>query len=146
MALKHQSNLYWVAEALLLKRVTGIGGIFFKADDQQKLYEWYEKHLGIQQMPGGGGASFPWREADNPEREGMTVWALFKRDAKYFDPSHSPFMINYIVDDLDALLAELQKEGVQIDPKREDHDYGRFAWIMDPEGNRIELWEPPKGT
>ena len=74
----------------------------------------------------------------------MTVWSVFKDDTKYFDPSRAPFMINYRVDDLDALLETLRAEGVQIDPKREDFEYGRFAWIMDPEGNRIELWEPPK--
>jgi len=87
---------------------------------------------------------FEWREADDSQRKGMTVWAVFPRDTKYFDPSRSGFMINYRVDDLDALLDTLKKEGVEIDPHREDYDYGRFAWIMDPEGNRVELWEPPK--
>jgi predicted enzyme related to lactoylglutathione lyase len=85
--------------------------------------------------------SLHWRDPD-----GMTAWALFKKDTKYFNPSQSSFMINYRVDDLDALLAALKEEGVEIDPKREDYDYGRFAWIMDPEGNRIELWEPPNGA
>ena len=126
-----------------MKRVTGIGGVFFKADDPKKLYEWYEKHLGIAQTPGAG-VMFQWREADNPEPEGMTIWSLFKKDTNYFDPSKSSFMINYRVDNLDALLEALKADGVEIDPKREDADYGRFAWIMDPEGNRIELWEPPK--
>ena len=74
----------------------------------------------------------------------MTVWAIFPKDTKYFDPSRAGFMMNFIVEDLDALLATLREEGVEIDPKREDYDYGRFAWIMDPEGNRVELWEPPK--
>jgi predicted enzyme related to lactoylglutathione lyase len=74
----------------------------------------------------------------------MTVWAIFPKDTKYFDPSRAGFMMNFIVEDLDALLATLREEGVEIDPKREDYDYGRFAWIIDPEGNRIELWEPPK--
>lgn len=128
-----------------MKRVTGIGGIFFKAQDPQKMYEWYEKHLGLKQDTAGAGVMLHWREAENPEEMGMTVWSIFKQDSKYFDPSRSPFMINYRVENLDALLEALRAEGVQIDPKREDHDYGRFAWIMDPEGNRIELWEPPKG-
>jgi len=128
-----------------MKRVTGVGGIFFKAENPEKLYEWYEKHLGIKREPHGGGAELHWREDENPERRGTTVWALFKKDSKYFDPSHAPFMLNYRVDDLDALLEALKGEGVQIDPKREDYDYGRFAWIIDPEGNKIELWEPPKG-
>jgi len=127
-----------------MKRATGIGGIFFKAKDPKKLGSWYEKHLGLKPDPGTGAVTLPWREADDPEREGMTVWSVFKEDTKYFEPSRSPFMINYRVDDLDALLEALRAEGVEIDPKREDYDYGRFAWIMDPEGNRIELWEPPK--
>lgn len=127
-----------------MKRVTGIGGIFFKAKDQKKMIEWYEKHLGLKQDPGGEGVGLRWRDLDNPERIGMTVWSVFREDSRYFDPSRAPFMINYRVDDLDALLETLRAEGVQIDPKRENYDYGRFAWIMDPEGNRIELWEPPK--
>lgn len=126
-----------------MKRVTGIGGIFFKSADAQNLYRWYEKHLGITRMPDNG-AAFEWRELDDAQRKGMTVWSIFPRETKYFDPSRSPFMINYRVDDLDALLKVLKEEGVEIDPHREDYDYGRFAWIMDPEGNRIELWEPPK--
>jgi predicted enzyme related to lactoylglutathione lyase len=126
-----------------MKRVTGIGGIFFKAQDPQKMYAWYEKHLGLKQDPSVGGVSLHWREADNPERTGMTMWSIFKQDSKYFDPSRSPFMLNYRVENMDALLEALRAEGVQIE-KREDADYGRFAWIMDPEGNRIELWEPPK--
>ncbi|HTR34687.1 MAG TPA: VOC family protein [Bryobacteraceae bacterium] len=127
-----------------MKRVTGIGGIFFKAEHPVQLYAWYEKHLGIVREPHGGGATFRWREAEESGREGTTVWSLFPKDTKYFAPSGAPFMINYRVDDMDALLAALEAEGVKIDPKREDHEYGRFAWIMDPEGNRIELWEPPK--
>jgi len=126
-----------------MKRVTGIGGVFFKAENPGRLYEWYEKHLGIQREPHGQGAAFPWRESDGSE--GVTAWSLFPKNTEYFAPSHASFMINYRVDDLDALLAALKAEGVEIDPKREDYDYGRFAWIMDPEGNRIELWEPPKG-
>jgi predicted enzyme related to lactoylglutathione lyase len=127
-----------------MKRVTGIGGIFFKAQDQEKLYQWYEKHLGIKRDPDAQAALLRWREVDDPQRPGTTVWALFGKDTKYFDPSRASFMINYRVDDLDALLEALRQEGVEVDPKRETYDYGRFAWIMDPEGNRIELWEPPK--
>ncbi|MGH9502477.1 MAG: VOC family protein [Terriglobales bacterium] len=127
-----------------MKRVTGIGGIFFKAADPEALYRWYEKHLGVPLAPDGSGAVFEWRDNHEPEQEGMTVWSIFPRDTKYFEPSSSPFMINYRVDDLDGLLQALSQEGVKIDSRREDHDYGRFAWIMDPDGNRIELWEPPK--
>ena len=126
-----------------MKRVTGLGGVFFQADDPEKLYQWYEKHLGIQREPHGQGAMMHWRENENPERRGATVWALFEKRTPYFEPSRAPFMLNYRVDDLDALLEALRAEGVTID-KHEDSDYGRFAWIMDPEGNKIELWEPPK--
>jgi predicted enzyme related to lactoylglutathione lyase len=127
-----------------MKRVTGIGGIFFKSQDPSALYKWYEDHLGITPHPGGSGASFHWREAEDAAKPGMTVWSIFPHQTKYFDPSHAGFMINYRVDDLDALLEELKKSGVRVDPHREDYEYGRFAWIMDPEGNRIELREPPK--
>ncbi len=128
-----------------MKRVTGIGGIFLQAENPESLYEWYEKHLGIKREPHGQGAMLHWREDENPERRGGTVWALFEKHSEYFAPSRSPFMVNYRVDDLDGLLGALQAEGVEIDPKRENYDYGRFAWITDPEGNKIELWEPPKG-
>jgi predicted enzyme related to lactoylglutathione lyase len=127
----------------LKKRVIGLGGIFFKAKDPQKMNEWYEKHLGIQSKPGVG-TMFHWRRADDPEQKSMTIWSVFPQETKYFNPSSAPFMINYQVDDLDALLEALKAEGVTVDPKREDHEYGRFAWIIDPEGNKIELWEPPK--
>ena len=123
-----------------MKRVTGIGGIFFKAKNQPELREWYEKHLGISSDPQYGTA-FEWREKEDPQKEGMTTWSLFKSESKYFE---GPFMVNYRVDDLDALLQALETEGVRIDPKRENYDYGKFAWIYDPDGNRIELWEPPK--
>jgi catechol 2,3-dioxygenase-like lactoylglutathione lyase family enzyme len=132
-----------------MKRVTGIGGIFFKSANPQQLYDWYEKHLGIQRDAHGQGASFPWRElrgADGaePGPEGLTAWSIFPETTKYFGAGKASFMINYRVDDLDALLEDLKKSGIEIDPHREDYDYGRFAWITDPDGNRIELWEPPK--
>lgn len=127
-----------------MKRVTGIGGIFFKADNPRELYKWYEEHLGIQRTHDGSGAIFPWRDAQD-NSDAMTVWSIFPRDTQYLGAGTAPFMINYRVDDLDALLEQLKKEGVETDPRREDYAYGRFAWITDPEGNRIELWEPPKG-
>lgn len=127
----------------LSKRVIGLGGIFFKARDPQKMYEWYATHLGIQGKPQVG-AMFPWRRADDPKQESVTVWSIFPDRTKYFDPSTAPFMINYQVEDLDALLTALKAEGVTIDAKRGDAEYGKFAWIYDPEGNKIELWEPPK--
>jgi predicted enzyme related to lactoylglutathione lyase len=105
-------------------------------------HRWYEKHLGIRREHGF--VSFHWREAEDPRKEGETAWAIFSRNSKKFDPSTAGHMMNYRVDDMDALLAALKEEGVSIDPHREDGEYGRFAWIMDSEGNRIELWEPPK--
>jgi predicted enzyme related to lactoylglutathione lyase len=127
-----------------MKRVAGIGGIFFKSDDPNRLYEWYERHLGMQRTEQLQAVVFASGDPENPDAKGVTLWSLFPRDTTYFKDSRSPFMINYRVDDLDGLLAELEKEGVSIDPDRQDFDFGRFAWITDPEGNRIELWEAPK--
>lgn len=126
-----------------MKRVTGLGGIFFKSKDPKALFAWYEEHLGIPRQYGTG-TSFDWREADDPEKTGTTAWSIFPQNTEYFNPSQSPFMMNFRVDDLAALLEALRAEGVQVDPKVEEHEYGKFAWIMDPDGNRIELWEPPK--
>lgn len=126
-----------------MKRVTGLGGIFFKAKDPSAMYEWYEKHLGIQQEADGSGAMFHWRDAADPEKTGMTVWSIFPQDTQYFGSGESPFMMNYRVENLDELLKALRDEGVTI-AKSEEHEYGKFAWVIDPEGNRIELWEAPK--
>ena len=125
-------------------RVTGLGGVFFKANDPEALHAWYESRLGLKRE-GGGPVFLRWRERDS-DAPGTTVWSIFPRDTKYFDPGTSSFMLNYRVDDLDAMLTRLRAEGVTVDDRREDSEYGRFAWVMDPEGNRIELWEPPKGT
>lgn len=126
-----------------MPRVRAIGGIFFKSENPNALYAWYAKHLGIAARPGEG-ASFSWRRADDASEEGMTVWSIFPTSTKYFEPSKAPFMLNYIVDDLDSTLKALREEGVQVDERTEDYDYGKFGWIMDPDGNRIELWEPKK--
>jgi predicted enzyme related to lactoylglutathione lyase len=126
-----------------MKRVTGLGGLFFKSKDPKSLYEWYEKHLGIQREHHGEGVVFHWRDTDDPQKTGLTAWSIFPQDTQYFNPSTAPFMMNFRVENLDALLRVLKEEGVTIDPKVEEYDYGKFAWIMDPEGNRIELWEPP---
>lgn len=124
-------------------RILGIGGIFFKSANQQQMREWYGKHLGLADK--GGGVMLPWREKEKPENEHVTVWSVFPGNTKYLEPSQASFMVNYIVDDLDALLERLQKEGVKIDPKRQNEDYGKFAWIYDPDGNKIELWQPLTG-
>ena len=126
-----------------MQRVTGLGGVFFKAKDPKAMYEWYEKHLGIKRSPDGSGAMFHWRNAEQPEETGLTVWSIFPESTKYFNPSTAPFMLNYVVDDLKGLVEALKAEGVTVE-KVEEADYGKFAWIMDPEGNRIELWEPAK--
>jgi len=120
-------------------RIIGIGGIFFKSANRDQAREWYSKHLGLAQK--GGEVLLPWREHDDPQKEHVTVWTVFPASTKYFEPSQS-FMINYIVDDMDALLDRLKQEGVRIDPKRMDESYGHFAWIYDPDGNKIELWQP----
>ncbi len=124
-----------------MDRVTGLGGVFFQADDPERLYAWYEQHLGLRREPDGP-VIFRWRHSTDEGSPGMTVWSIFPKDSEYFAPSRSPLMLNYRVSDLDGLLACLQEEGVAIE-RREDSEYGRFAWIMDPEGNRVELWEPP---
>lgn len=127
-----------------MKRVTGIGGIFFKARDPQGMGEWYRRHLGID-VEDWGGCAFRWRSDDNPEGNGTTIWSMMGSDATYFAPSSSQFMINYRVDDLHALLAALRAEGCTVDDKVEESEFGKFGWVMDPEQNRIELWEPPSG-
>jgi len=125
-------------------RVTGIGGVFFKANDAEKLAAWYHEHLGIDFQSYGGSAfhQFEWLEKDNPSKTGGTVLAVFPQSAKNFGESKSPFMVNYRVANLDSLLAQLKKEGVTVDEKTEDAPYGKFGHAMDPEGNRIEFWEP----
>jgi catechol 2,3-dioxygenase-like lactoylglutathione lyase family enzyme len=120
-------------------RILGIGGIFFKSANRDQMREWYSKHLGL--VDKGQGAMLPWRERDDQQKEHVTVWTVFPSSTKYFEPGQQ-FMINYIVDDMDALLDRLQREGVKIDPKRMNESYGRFAWIYDSDGNKIELWQP----
>jgi predicted enzyme related to lactoylglutathione lyase len=127
-----------------MARVTGIGGIFLRSRDPQALAGWYAQHLGIT-LNEYGGASFDWTD-EVPESTGTTAWSIFPDDTEYFGPGTpagpQPYMVNYRVDDLDALLTQLTDAGVSIDPQRDDSPYGRFAWITDPEGNRVELWQP----
>ncbi len=121
------------------KRVTNIGGIFFKSADPAATRDWYNTHLGLNAEQWG--ATFDWRHADDPDKKGSTVWSTFPADTKYFGPSAREFMINYRVEDLEWLLGELKKEGVEQIGEMEVSEYGKFAHIMDPEGNKIELWE-----
>ena len=120
-------------------RILGIGGVFFKSANRDQAREWYSKHLGLDDR--GQGAMLRWREHDDPQKEHVTAWSVFPTSTDYFAPSQT-LMVNYIVDDLDALLDRLKQEGVKIDPKRMNESYGRFAWIYDSDGNKIELWQP----
>jgi predicted enzyme related to lactoylglutathione lyase len=124
-----------------MERVTGIGGVFIKAQDPMKLATWYEKHLGIG-FDGNTYFTFKWTDQNHHPEPGYTVFSFFKRDSKYFDPSGSTFMINFRVKGLVDLLNSLKEEGVTIIGEMSDTEYGKFAWIMDPEGNKIELFEP----
>lgn len=123
-----------------MKKVTGIGGIFFKCKDPAKMKEWYSKNLGMQTDEYG--TSFEWREGDNPNKKGFTQWSPFEQDTKYIEPSTKDFMINYRVENIEALVEELKKDGVNVVDDIETYDYGKFVHIMDIEGNKIELWEP----
>jgi predicted enzyme related to lactoylglutathione lyase len=125
--------------------VVGIGGIFFKAKDPTALREWYRRHLGMD-VQEWGGMAFDWNRADGPGTNGVTAWSIFDENASNFAPSSQRFMVNYIVNDLDALLHALRSEGCDVDGKTDESEYGKFGWVMDPEGNRLELWEPPSAT
>jgi predicted enzyme related to lactoylglutathione lyase len=128
----------------MMKRVTGIGGVFFKSRDPKALGDWYRQHLGLN-IEEWGGVAFRWTTPENPTGIGTTMWSPFKNDTAYFAPSTASFMINFRVDDLDALLSALRAEGCDVDVKVEVSEYGKFGWVMDPEGNRVELWQPPEG-
>jgi len=121
-----------------MKRVVGVGGIFFKARDPEILRAWYKKHLGID-VQDWGGTTFP---LNNPN--GVTVWSIFPDSSEYFAPSKAQFMVNYVVEDLHSVLDVLRSEGCDVDSKVEESEFGKFGWVMDPEGNRVELWQPPE--
>jgi predicted enzyme related to lactoylglutathione lyase len=122
-----------------MKKVIGIGGIFFKSKDPQQMKEWYKTHLGLDTNQYG--ATFEWRHIDDPTKQGATQWSPFADSTKYFEPSTKDFMINYQVENLELLVEELRKEGVTIVDDIESYDYGKFVHIIDIEGNKIELWE-----
>ena len=125
-----------------MKRVTGIGGIFIKANDPAALQAWYKKHLGID-VQSWGGAAFRWADDSGKPTAGTTAWSI--SDGAYFGPSKSAFMVNYRVADLHGLLSQLREEGCEVLDKVDESDFGKFGWVMDPEGNKIELWQPPEG-
>jgi predicted enzyme related to lactoylglutathione lyase len=123
-----------------MKKVTGIGGVFFKSKDPKKISDWYGDNLGLVINPYG--SVFEFRQGADPKKKGYTVWSPFKEDTEYFKPSEESFMVNYRVADLPALLEDLRGKGVEIVGEIEEFDYGKFAHILDPEGRKIELWEP----
>lgn len=122
-----------------MKKVTGIGGIFFKCDDPKKMTDWYAQNLGLPVSEYG--VMFQWRDAEDTSKEGTTVWSPFKNDTKYFEPSKKDFMINYRVENIEALVEQLKADGVTVLDEIAVYDYGKFVHILDPEGNSIELWE-----
>ena len=127
-----------------MARITGIGGVFFKSkSDHKSLSAWYERHLGLRLEPWGG-AMLKWPE-DKAGDEGVTVWNVAEKDTQWFSPSESSFMINYRVDDLDGLVAQLRKDGIAILKGPDSDENGSFAWLLDPDGNKVELWQPAKG-
>jgi predicted enzyme related to lactoylglutathione lyase len=123
------------------KKVIGIGGVFFKTEDAEATRAWYAKHLGIESEKWG--AVFPWRRADGSNEETSTAWNPFKKDTTYFGNGQQSYMINYQVENLDELLATLRSEGVHVFEETDDSEFGKFGWILDGEGNRVELWQPP---
>ncbi len=127
-----------------MKRVTGIGGIFFSAKDPVALRAWYQKHLGID-VQAWGGAAFTWADATGAPMKGTTIWSIGGAEGAPFAPGTAPFMVNYRVDDLAALLQALRDEGCNVLEKTDDSEYGKFGWVIDPEGHKVELWQPPPG-
>lgn len=127
-----------------MKRVTGIGGIFFAAKDPEALRAWYQRHLGID-VQAWGGTAFRWTDETGSPSGGTTVWSISAAGDGTFAPSAAPFMINYRVANLAQLLEELRREGCQVVEKSDASEFGKFGWVIDPEGNKVELWEPPEG-
>jgi lactoylglutathione lyase len=123
-----------------MKKVTGLGGVFFKCEDPKSMNDWYAKNLGLATSQYG--TTFEWLEADDQSKAGSTTWSTFPMYSKQFDPSTKPFMINYRVEDIGALVKELKKDNVQAVDEIAEYEYGKFVHILDPEGNILELWEP----
>ena len=127
-----------------MRRVTGIGGIFFKARDPKALHAWYKRHLGID-VQEWGGAAFRWADDKGAPVAGTTAWLITSAESKQFAPSTASFMVNYRVDDARALAKVLREEGCNVLDKIDESEFGVFAWVIDPEGNKVELWQPPAG-
>lgn len=129
---------------IYMKRVTGIGGIFFKSKDPVALRSWYQDHLGVD-VQEWGGAVFRWADSSGHPTTGTTIWTVLDADGDYLSPGSSSFMVNYRVEDLHGLIQTLRAEGCNVVDKTEESEYGKFGWVIDPEGNKVELWEPPPG-
>ncbi|MEL7834446.1 VOC family protein [Fodinibius sp. Rm-B-1B1-1] len=125
-----------------MEKVIGIGGIFFKSENPSELAAWYKKHLGLPIDESYGGYTFDWKDDNQRPSKGYSIWSPFPNDTDYIEPSEKDFMFNFIVDDLRALINQLKSEHVQISGEIEDTEFGLFGWIIDPEGNKVELWEP----
>ena len=126
-----------------MRRVTGIGGVFIRAKNPEVLAGWYSRHLGLQLEPWGGSV-LRWSDPERPEPDGgVTVWSMFPQETDYFGRPEQQVMINYRVEDLEALLVALREEGCLVDEKVDVSELGKFGWVTDPEGNRVELWQPP---
>jgi predicted enzyme related to lactoylglutathione lyase len=126
-----------------MSRVIGIGGIFIKSKDPQALREWYRKHLELD-IQDWGGLAFEWHRPATAGRTRYTIWSVMEESSNYFAPSKASFMVNYMVEDLHSVLGSLRAEGCEVDERTEESEFGKFGWVMDPDGNRVELWEPPE--
>lgn len=127
-----------------MKRVTGIGGIFFKSKNADVLHSWYKKHLGID-VQDWGGTAFNWADSDGNPTGGTTIWSVAPEDGEQFSQTNASFMINYRVEDLHALIAVLRAEGCNVLDHIDESEFGIFGWVIDPDGNKVELWQPPAG-
>jgi predicted enzyme related to lactoylglutathione lyase len=127
-----------------MKRVTGIGGIFFTARDPKAMHEWYRRHLGID-VQEWGGAAFLWQDSEGRPTGGTTIWSIGGAEGQPFAPGTAPFMVNYRCEDVRALAAQLRSEGCEVLDRIDESEYGVFAWVIDPEGRKVELWQPPPG-
>jgi predicted enzyme related to lactoylglutathione lyase len=142
--LSRRRNIPLTTHGRHMKRVTGIGGIFFKAKDAPSLQAWYKRHLGID-VQVWGGAAFTWTDAEGKPVAGTTAWSISPQESDQFAPSSAPFMVNYRVEDVHALVKVLKEEGCNVLEQIDESEYGKFGWVIDPEGNKVELWQPPQG-
>lgn len=125
-----------------MARVIGLGGVFYKTTDPKGRKEWYQRHLGLSPGKGYDGVEMRWRRPDNPDHQEMALVSFFDRDTDYLGKAGQPFMLNFVVEDIEGLVAQLKADGCDVDEKIVEESYGKFAWVTDPDGVRIEIWEP----